>query len=108
LEAFFCALVSVKSFSLSLWERAGVRVQGIGAASEAPSPGLRPASPRGRGDKSLRGADDVTYWMVGLGKASLGESTFAADRPVGAGGGVAYILGRNHVRTAEGPHHVAR
>ncbi len=29
-------------------------------------------------------------------------------RPVGAGGGVAYILGRKHVRTAEGPHHVAR
>jgi hypothetical protein len=35
--------------SLSLWERVGVRVQGICAAAKAPSPGLRPPSPKRRG-----------------------------------------------------------
>jgi hypothetical protein len=39
----------VAATPLSLWERVGVRVQGICATSSAPSPGLRPASPRGRG-----------------------------------------------------------
>jgi hypothetical protein len=38
------------SLSVSFRERAGVRVQGIGAASAAPSPGRRPAFPRGRGE----------------------------------------------------------
>jgi hypothetical protein len=34
------------SLSFSFWERGGVRVQAIAAASAAPSPGLRTASPR--------------------------------------------------------------
>ena len=38
------------SFSLSLWERVGVRVLSSSVPRrKAPSPGLRPASPRGRG-----------------------------------------------------------
>jgi hypothetical protein len=62
----------VSTFSLSLWERAGVRVlAGVRvffvASSKAPSPGLRPASPRGRGDKAPRGADNVNSRMLPVG-----------------------------------------
>ncbi len=41
-------------FSLSLWERVGVRVLLSNVTQRrAPSPGLRPASPRGRGQRQF-------------------------------------------------------
>jgi hypothetical protein len=55
--------------SLSLWERAGVRVLARMtlfsiAPSEAPSPGLRPASPRGRGEihKAENCSSSLSLW----------------------------------------------